>query len=91
MTDPRISYGLNVEPDVRGPYGVQPADRDGSGNDGGSLDVAITARTASGKRVVIGEIWAACPDEDGGKTRIDATAVATRLVAELNQEEEATP
>ncbi len=37
MADPRISYGLNVEAGVKGPYGVQPAHRDGSGNDGGAL------------------------------------------------------
>ena len=29
MTDPRIEYGLQVEPRVTGPYSVQPAKRDG--------------------------------------------------------------
>ena len=84
MNDPRTTFGLSVEPDVRGPYGVQPAHRDGTGDDGGTLDVGLTAHTRDGTRVVIGEIWAACPDENGGKTRIDAGAVAKRLVAELN-------
>ncbi len=84
MTDPRIPLGLSVEPEVRGPYSVQPASRDGTGDDGGSLDVAITAHTRDGTRVVIGELWAACPNEHGGKTRIDAHAVASRLVGKLN-------
>jgi len=85
MTDPRPSLGYAVEPNVKGPYHIQPAHRDGSGNDGGILDIGITAHTSDGKRVVIGEIWAACPDENGGKTRIDALAVATSIVETLNQ------
>ena len=84
--DPRVSLGYEVEPDVTGPYSVQPAERKGDGSDGGSLDVGIVARRSDGKRIIIGEIWAACPDEDGGKTRIDAITVARRLVAELNAE-----
>lgn len=86
MPDPRISYGVRVEPNVKGPYGAQPARRDATGDDGGTLDVGITAHTNNGTLVVIGEIWAACPNENGGKTRIDAIAVATRLVAKLNEE-----
>jgi len=35
--------------------------------------------------VVIGEIWAACPDEHGGKTRINAKAVAAKIVKTLNE------
>ena len=85
--DPRVALGYEVEPNVTGPYNVQPARRDGSGDDGGSLDVGITARTTGGKRVVIGEIWAACPDEDGVKTRIDANAVARTVVTRLNAAE----
>ena len=85
MPDLRESLGIEVEPDVKGPYSTQPAKRDGTGNDGGILDVGIIAYLANGKRVVIGEIWAACPDEDGGKTRINASTVAERIVSELNQ------
>lgn len=82
MTDPRIGLGLEVEPEVAGPYEVRKVEKPST--NGGTLDVGIIAYTACGKRIVIGEIWAACPDDEGSKTRIDAIAVATRIVDALN-------
>lgn len=85
MTDPRIALGYEVEPDVEGPYELAAA-CDTGGDAGGTLDVGIMARRVSdGERIVIGEIWAACPNRDQeGKTRIDAAAVASRIVDVLN-------
>ena len=79
MTDPRVALGYEVEPSVSGPYELADALTDGT------LDRGIIARRADGTRIVIGEIWAACPTEGGGKTRIDANAVATEVVARLNE------
>ena len=85
MTDPRTEYGLEVEPRVTGPYSVQPAKRDGSGDDGGTLDQAIIAHTEDGRSVIIGEVWAAGHGEGGSKIRIDAAAVAQAIVDVLNR------
>lgn len=82
--DPRVDMGYDVKPEVQGPYSIRRARRDGTGNDGGTLDVGIIAYTVDGTQVVIGEIWAACPDDDGGKTRIDAIQVSKGIVARLN-------
>ena len=62
-------------------------DGETGGDGGGKLDREIVARTRDGRWVVIGEIWAACPGEGGGKIRIDADAVAKRIVATLNDAE----
>lgn len=88
MTDPRVSLGYEVEADVTGPYEVIPAQPDTDLIVGGTLDVGITALRADGTRIVIGEIWAACPNytAEQGKTRIDAAVVASRIVSELNRE-----
>ena len=83
MTDPRIEYGLQVEPRVIGPYSVRPAKRNGTGNDGGTLDCAIIAHTEDGRMVVIGEVWAAGHGMDGSKIRIDAAAVARQVIDAL--------
>ncbi len=85
MSDPRIAFGLEVEPRVLAPYSIQPAARDGTGDDGGTLDRAIVARTEDGRRVVIGEIWAACLGKGGAKIRIDADAEAQFIVDTLNE------
>lgn len=83
--DPRVAMGYAVEDGIVGPFGVMPAKRDGSGGDGGTLDVGITAYTPDGTRVCIGEIWAACPSSaPGGKTRLNAVAVAEQIVRALN-------
>lgn len=84
MSDPRIALGKEVEPDVQGPYSAVPAHRDGTGDDGGTLDQAIRAYTKDGRPVVIGEIWAAALGRAGSKVRIDAAAVAQRIVDTLN-------
>ena len=85
MTDPRTTYGLQVEARVTGPYSIQPAIRDGTGDDGGTLDHAIVAYTERGQRVVIGEIWAAGHGRGGTKIRIHAAAVAQEIVDTLNE------
>ena len=84
MNDPRVEMGYHVEPKVVGPFTVQPARRVGDGSDGGSLDQGIIAQLPDGTRVVIGEIWAACPNQHGTKTRIDAAAVAEAICRTLN-------
>ena len=86
MADPRIAFGLTVEPDVQGPFEVRAASP-GSPSEGGTLDCGIVARTADGRSVVIGEIWAACPGPGGSKVRIDARAVAERIVRALTERE----
>ena len=78
IADLRVALGYEVEPSVSGPYELAEALTDGT------LDRGIVARRADGTRVVIGEIWAACPTEGGGKTRIDAQQVATEIIALLN-------
>ena len=85
MPDPRIALGYEVEPEVEGPYELAAA-LDVSQLSGGTLDIGILARRRSdGERIVIGEIWASCPNRDqNGKTRIDAAAVAKRIVDMLN-------
>jgi len=83
MSDPRERYGMTVEPDVTGPYEVMGAKRT-SADEGGTLDRGIVAHTRDGRRVVIGEVWAAGVGKDGAKIRIDADAVAHRIVAVLN-------
>ena len=85
MTDPRVRLGLEVQAGVRAPYSIQPANRDGTGGDGGTLDCAIIAHTEDDRRVVIGEIWAAGVGGGGKKIRIDARAVAQCIVDTLNE------
>ena len=80
MTDPRIALGYEVDLEITGPYTV----RRPSPNAAGILDVGIVADRLDGTSIVIGEIWAACVGKDGKKVRIDAFAVATRIVADLN-------
>ncbi len=82
MTDPRIGMGFEVDLRVTGPYEVRAA----TSSDGGSLDVAIVARrVVGGERIVIGEIWAACPsDGSEEKVRLDAVEVASDICAKLN-------
>ena len=82
--DPRERLGLKVEPDVVPPFELVAAKRDGSGNDGGTLDIGIIARLPNGEKVVIGEIWAACPGSGEEKVRIDARRVAQAIVDTLN-------
>jgi hypothetical protein len=84
MTDPREQLGHEVHSHVKGPFSVRQATRDGTGDDGGTLDVALVAHTEDGTRVIIGEIWAACPNQLGGKTRINAKEVADSIVTTLN-------
>lgn len=82
-SDPRKQLGLEVVPSVSGPYelmGAKPTTPDA----GGTLDVGILARTPDGRRVVIGEIWAACPGKDGVKIRIAAREIAQRMIDTLN-------
>ena len=85
--DPRIGLGYDVESNVQAPFAIMPAKSDGSG----TLDVGIIAHTSGGVRIVIGEIWAACPNDEDGKTRIDAHRVATEIVAKLNEAAGVTP
>ncbi|KKL16104.1 hypothetical protein LCGC14_2498950 [marine sediment metagenome] len=85
MTDPRTAYGLQVEARVTGPYSTLPAKRDGTGNDGGTIDRAIIAHTEDGREVMIGEVWAAGHGRGGMKIRIDAAAVAQGIVDTLNE------
>ncbi len=80
MTDPRVAMGYEVEPSVSGPFELANATTDGT------LDRGIVARRADGTRIIIGEIWAACPTDGGEKTRIDANAVATEIIERLNAE-----
>ena len=54
---------------------------------GGTLDRGIVARLEDGRRVVIGEIWAACPTENHGRISIDTDAAAQRVVDALNAAE----
>ncbi len=84
MVDPRTRLGIEVEPRVTGPYSIRTAKRDGSGDDGGTLDQAIIAHTEDGREVVIGEVWAAGIDPAGWKVRIDAAAVAQGIIDTLN-------
>ncbi len=91
MVDPRTHLGIEVEPRVTGPYLACAAKRDGTGDDGGTLDQAITAYTDDGRRVVIGEIWAAGLGAGGSKIRIDAAAVAQEIVDTLNGSAAPTP
>lgn len=81
--DPRVAMGYDVEPEVFPPFEVMPAS-DTGGQLGGTLDHAIIARTKDGRRIVIGEIWAACPGAGGTKVRIDAREVARRIAETLN-------
>lgn len=76
--------GYAVEPSVTGPYEVMAAQRVGDGSDGGVLDRGLIARTEDGRRVVIGEIWAAGVGSGGSKVRLDAPAVASDVVRHLN-------
>lgn len=85
MADPRKDMGYEVHDRVHGPFSIRAAARDGTGNDGGVLDRAIVAQTKDGTCIIIGEIWAACPNEHGGKTRIDAHAVAEAITQTLNR------
>lgn len=92
MNDPRVKMGLHVEPEVIGPYELRPAERDGTGDDGGSLDQAIIARTCDGRAIAIGEIWAAGHAIPGGaKIRIDAEAIAKNIIDTLNRIGDARP
>ena len=83
MNDPRERLGVTVEQDVTGPYEVM-ASHPASPDTGGTLDRGIVAHTRDGRRVVIGEVWAACVGKDWAKVRIDADAVARRIIATLN-------
>ena len=49
--------------------------------------LALLPLRADGTRIVIGEIWAKCPNctEEEGSTRIDAAAVASHIVSELDR------
>ncbi len=85
MVDPRTDLGVEVEPRVTGPFSVQPAKRDGTGDDGGTLDHAIVAYTDDGRRLVIGEIWAAGLGAGGSKIRIDVAAIAQDIANTLNR------
>ena len=83
MDDPRVALGYEVEVDVRGPYAWVKSN--GAG-EGGTLDVGLVAHNEAGERIVIGEIWAVCPtDGEKEKTRIDAAAVASGIIEELNK------
>ena len=83
MSDPRIDMGYAVEPKVVGPFEVVEA-ADTGGLAGGTLDRGIVAYTEDGRRVVIGEIWAAGVGKGGSKIRLDASAIARRLVDAAN-------
>jgi len=85
MIDPRTKMGLEVESAVCGPYEIRSATRNGTGNDGGSLDQAIMAWTVDGRQVVIGEIWAAGIGVNGSKIRLDAKGIAESVVTTLNR------
>lgn len=87
MADPRTRLGIEVEPRIQGPYSIRPAKRDGTGDDGGTLDQAIIAHTEDGRQVVIGEVWAASLGSGGSKIRIDAGAVAQEIIDTLNGKE----
>jgi hypothetical protein len=81
--DPRIALGLTVEPHVVGPFSVRGATRT-SPDEGGTLDCGLLGYVTGGRPVVFGEIWAACPSGTNGKVRLDARAVAERIVSLLN-------
>jgi hypothetical protein len=75
--------GYEVETRVVGPFEVMEAAYTG-GAAGGTLDRGIVARTKDGRRVVIGEVWAAGVGKGGVKIRLHATAVADSLVHVAN-------
>lgn len=81
--DPRIALGMTVEPQVRPPFSVRGASP-ASPDDGGTLDCGLLGHVADGRPVVFGEIWAACPSGTHEKVRLDARAVAERIVSLLN-------
>lgn len=72
---------------VTGPYETRPANPL-SPDHGGTLDRAIVGRLADGRRVIIGEIWAAAPAEDGGRVSIDTGVVSRAIVEALNRRED---
>lgn len=81
MSDPRKGLGYEVEDEVVGPYSTLAAL---PSDNGGTLDRGIVATTKDGRRVVIGEVWAAAVGPGGEKIRIDADAIARRIVETLN-------
>ena len=81
--DQRIALGVTVEPQVRAPFSVRGASP-ASPDDGGTLDCGLLGHVADGRPVVFGEIWAACPSGTHEKVRLDARAVAERIVSLLN-------
>lgn len=83
MSDPREGFGLTVEPEVVGPYSLVPS-RHLSSSTGGLLDYGIAAFTKDGRRVVIGELFAAAIGAGGSKIRIDTKAVGQIIVDTLN-------
>lgn len=87
MTDPRELLGFVVHHAVTGPYHTRSASRTGTGDDGGTLDCAIIAQLPDGTRIIIGEIWAACPDSMGNKHRINANEIANKIAITMNKGE----
>jgi len=81
-SDPRELLGLIVLDRVSPPYAIRNAVR-GDPSEGGTLDCGIVAHTDSGEPVVIGEIWAMGIGANGQKVRLNARAIAGRIVTAL--------
>ena len=87
----------DIQP-ISGPFEIKTAEPP-TPDHGGTLDRGIVGRLPDGRRVVIGEVWAACPAEDvdpaSGLVRgaernlsrisIDTDAMAQRIVDGLNR------
>lgn len=75
-------HGRDVH-DVTGPFEIRKATPP-SPDFGGTLDRAIVARLEDGRRVCIGELWAAGPAEGGARISLDAQKTAEKIVELLN-------
>jgi len=82
-TDPREQFGVEVELDVVGPYGLVPS-RHASTETGGQLDFGISARTKNNRSVVIGELFARAPGGDTEGIRLNTKHIGERITATLN-------